>query len=110
MASDAGATEGRWPWRRCLLIAVALGTISAAARWMLPEVRTRDQLTAFIAVAVLFEMFGHRKSSWRTHAGSLALNAGAITLALIATKIALEGRPHYPKWMVETAAAISIEL
>ena len=77
---------------------------------MAPDIKTRIQLAIFMAVAMLFELIVHKTPSKRAHAASLALNAAAITLALIATKIALEGRPHYPKWMVEAAAAIRIEL
>ena len=96
--------------RAQLLTALGFALLAAFVRAALPDVKTRLQIMALLALAGLFELFVRPALRQRRTLSGYLLNALAIVLAMIAVKIAIDGRPNYPPWMLDMAAAVGLAL
>ncbi len=93
-----------------IFTALSLGIAAGIARALLPDIKTRIQLAVALSLAALFELCLRRRLRQRPGIAGFALNAAAIVVATIAVKIAIDGRPHYPEWVIGAAAAMGIVL
>ncbi|ODP36460.1 hypothetical protein BFL28_05560 [Sphingomonas turrisvirgatae] len=97
-------------WRGRLATALIVGLTAGAARALLPDVKTRLQLFVALALAALFELLLRRLLGQRPSIAGFLLNVLAIIIAMVAIKIAIDGRPHYPHWLLHLAGMIGITL
>lgn len=78
----------------CTLFAAA----GAASRLLFESVHTRFQIAAFCAAAVLLQLAAPRLLFLRRASGAAKFafvwNAAAATVAIVATRVALEGVPY----------------
>jgi hypothetical protein len=79
-------------WLSMMLFAL----LGAAARYLISGIQTRTHIVIFWAIAAAFQALVQRLLGYRLGRYSFVLIAGAATIAILATKIALEGVPRVP--------------
>lgn len=83
------------PHRVWLLSPIAFAVAGAVSRFELRSVETRIHIMCFWVAALWAQFFIQSASRVRIHSSLILVNGAAATLAILLTKIALEGIPGY---------------
>lgn len=96
--------------RPYFITALMFGIVTALVRASLPFTKTRIQIGVMLVLALLFELFGRHRLDQQPRLTGFALNAAAVLLGASVVKIAIDGRPNYPEWMLQLAGLFGIPL
>ena len=87
--------SGKASTRALPFVPVAFAIVGALSRFELPWVETRIHIIWFWVAALWVQFFAQSASRVRVSTWLVVLNGTAATIAILLTKIALEGVPTY---------------
>ena len=78
--------------RHAIRVAALFAGAGLVSRFMIRHVETRWQIVAFSAAAGVYQLAMRPAAGRRVSPASLGVDVAAVTVAIVATKVAVEGR------------------